>query len=129
MNTAFGVPAAAQIVASFSKSSSINVSGATAWPTGGTPPMANPVCSRTKSASARAIFSPITAATFILVYKEPADPAKSAEVLKFFDWAYKNGDKLASDLDYVPLPDNVVGLIHDEWKTIKGKDGKPVFGQ
>jgi phosphate transport system substrate-binding protein len=71
---------------------------------------------------------PITAATFILVYREPADPAKSADVLKFFDWAYKNGDKLATELDYVPLPDNVVGLIHEEWKTIKGKDGKPVFG-
>ena len=69
---------------------------------------------------------PITAATFILVYKEPADAAKAADVLKFFDWAYKNGDKLASELDYVPLPDNVVGLIHEEWKTVK-KDGKPVF--
>ena len=70
---------------------------------------------------------PITAATFILVYREPADAAKTADVLKFFDWAYKNGDKLAVDLDYVPLPDNVVGLIHDAWKTIKTKDGKPVF--
>ncbi|WP_027170922.1 phosphate ABC transporter substrate-binding protein PstS [Methylobacterium sp. 10] len=70
---------------------------------------------------------PITAATFILVYKDPADPAKSGDVLKFFDWAYKNGDKLATDLDYVPLPDNVVSLVHTEWKEIKGKDGKPVF--
>ncbi len=70
---------------------------------------------------------PITAATFILVHKDPADPAKSAEVLKFFDWAYKNGGKLASDLDYVPLPENVVGLIHEAWKGVKGKDGKPVF--
>jgi len=70
---------------------------------------------------------PITAATFILVHKDPADPTKAADVLKFFDWAYKNGDKLASDLDYVPLPDNVVGLIHEEWKTVKGKDGKPVY--
>ncbi|MCJ2084941.1 phosphate ABC transporter substrate-binding protein PstS [Methylobacterium sp. E-005] len=70
---------------------------------------------------------PITAATFILLRKDPADPAKAAAVLKFFDWAYKNGDKLASDLDYVPLPDNVVSLIHDEWKNVKDKDGKPVF--
>ncbi len=70
---------------------------------------------------------PITAATFILVHKDPADPAKAADVLKFFDWAYKNGDKLASDLDYVPLPDNVVSLIHEEWKNVKGKDGKPVY--
>ncbi|SOR27093.1 phosphate ABC transporter, periplasmic phosphate-binding protein [Methylorubrum extorquens] len=71
---------------------------------------------------------PITAATFILVHKEAADAAKAGDVLKFFDWAYKNGDKLATELDYVPLPDNVVGLIHEEWKGIKGKDGKPVFG-
>ncbi|MGU3536605.1 phosphate ABC transporter substrate-binding protein PstS [Methylobacterium sp. A54F] len=70
---------------------------------------------------------PITAATFILVHKDPADAAKSAEVLKFFDWAYKNGDKLASELDYVPLPDAVVGQIHEEWKQVKGKDGKPVL--
>jgi phosphate transport system substrate-binding protein len=70
---------------------------------------------------------PITAATFILVHKDAADPTKSADVLKFFDWAYKNGDKLASELDYVPLPDNVVGLIHEEWKQVKGKDGKPVL--
>ena len=70
---------------------------------------------------------PITAATFILVHKDAADPAKSAAVLKFFDWAYKNGDKLATDLDYVPLPDNVVELIHQEWKDVKGKDGKPVL--
>ena len=70
---------------------------------------------------------PITAATFILVYREPADAAKTADVLKFFDWAYKNGDKLATDLDYVPLPDAVVGLIHEAWKTIKTKDGKPVY--
>ena len=37
-------------------------------------------------------------------------------------------DRFASELDYVPLPDNVVGQIHEEWKTIKGKDGKPVLG-
>ncbi|GJD93746.1 phosphate ABC transporter substrate-binding protein PstS [Methylobacterium iners] len=70
---------------------------------------------------------PITAATFVLVYKDPVDPAKTAEVLKFFSWAYKNGDKLAADLDYVPLPDNVVGMVNDAWKEIKGKDGKPVL--
>ncbi|GJD81830.1 phosphate ABC transporter substrate-binding protein PstS [Methylobacterium gregans] len=71
---------------------------------------------------------PITAATFILVHKDAADAAKSAEVLKFFNWAYKNGDAMASELDYVPLPDNVVAQIHEEWKQVKGKDGKPVLG-
>ncbi len=48
--------------------------------------------------------------TFILIHKNPDKPEQTAEVLKFFNWAYKNGDKLASDLDYVPLPDNVVSL-------------------
>ncbi|AWB21769.1 phosphate ABC transporter substrate-binding protein PstS [Methylobacterium currus] len=71
---------------------------------------------------------PITAATFILVHKNPADAARTAEVLKFFRWAYKSGDKMASDLDYVPLPDKVVGQVEDEWKTVVGKDGKPVLG-
>ncbi len=71
---------------------------------------------------------PITAATFILVHKDAADAEKSAAVLKFFDWAYKSGGKLASDLDYVPLPGNVVGLVHTEWKSVKDKSGKPVMG-
>jgi len=49
-------------------------------------------------------------------------------VLKFFDWAYKSGDKLASDLDYVPLPDKVSDQVRQVWsKEIKGKDGKPLF--
>ncbi|MCB5177621.1 MULTISPECIES: phosphate ABC transporter substrate-binding protein PstS [Microvirga] len=71
---------------------------------------------------------PITAPTFILVYKNPEKPEQTAEVLKFFDWAYKNGDKLAADLDYVPLPDNVVGQVRDAWaKEIKNKSGEPVY--
>jgi len=71
---------------------------------------------------------PISGATFILVYKmqEKADRAK--EVLKFFDWAYIDGDKLAQDLDYVPLPDSVVKLIQSSWKSqIKDVSGKPVW--
>ncbi|MGO4573246.1 phosphate ABC transporter substrate-binding protein PstS [Microvirga sp. 2TAF3] len=71
---------------------------------------------------------PITAPTFILVYKAPEKPEQTAEVLKFFAWAYKNGDKLASDLDYVPLPDNVVKMIEAAWaKEIKDKSGQPLF--
>jgi phosphate transport system substrate-binding protein len=54
---------------------------------------------------------PITGATFILVYKNPDKPEQAAEVLKFFDWAFKNGDKLANDLDCVPLPDAVAELV------------------
>jgi phosphate transport system substrate-binding protein len=71
---------------------------------------------------------PITAATFILVHKNPGKPERVAEVLKFFDWAYKNGDKLASDLDYVPLPDKVVEQIHASWaKDLKDKSGSSLF--
>jgi phosphate transport system substrate-binding protein len=49
-------------------------------------------------------------------------------VLKFFDWAYANGDQMAEQLDYVPMPDSVVELIKSEWKTqIKDSQGKPVL--
>jgi phosphate transport system substrate-binding protein len=71
---------------------------------------------------------PIAGATFILVPKQPKDAAAAAEALKFFAWAYQNGDKMAEELDYIPMPDNVVKLIHAEWtKDIKGADGKPVY--
>jgi len=70
---------------------------------------------------------PITAASFILMHIVPQDAAASAEALKFFDWAYKNGDKMAEALDYVPMPDNVVDLVHGEWAKIKDPAGKPIF--
>jgi phosphate transport system substrate-binding protein len=70
---------------------------------------------------------PITAPTFILVPKTPEKPEQVADVLKFFDWAYKNGDKLAADLDYVPLPDNVVEHVRKSWGEIKTKAGQPVY--
>lgn len=69
---------------------------------------------------------PITGATFILVQKTQQDPQKGKEVLDFFDWAYANGDQMALELDYVPMPDNVVKLIHDSWKQIKGPNGNPI---
>jgi phosphate transport system substrate-binding protein len=53
------------------------------------------------------------------MYKEPADKAQSAEVLKFFDWAFKNGKKMAEDLDYVPLPDSLTTEIRSKvWSQI-----------
>lgn len=58
---------------------------------------------------------PITAATFILMYAEPADKAASSEALKFFDWAFAKGDKMAQDLDYIPMPQSVVALIRKTW--------------
>lgn len=71
---------------------------------------------------------PITGATFILVHKSPEKIESAKEVLKFFDWAYANGDKLASDLDYVPLPNNVVTMIRDAWKAqIKDAAGKAIW--
>jgi phosphate transport system substrate-binding protein len=70
---------------------------------------------------------PITAATFILVYKQQLNAATGASVLKFYDWAYKNGDAQAAQLDYVPLPANVKALVRKAWLDVKGPDGKPVY--
>jgi phosphate transport system substrate-binding protein len=71
---------------------------------------------------------PIAGATFILVPKVPKDIAATKEALKFFEWAYKNGDDMAKGLDYIPMPDNVVSLIQAKWKSeIKDDSGKPVF--
>ncbi len=68
---------------------------------------------------------PITAATFILMPKQPKDPAAAAEALKFFSWAYANGGKMAEDLDYIPMPNSVVALVKKTWaEEIKGSDGK-----
>lgn len=62
---------------------------------------------------------PISTASFILMYKQPTDKAASAEALKFFDWAFKNGKKLASDLDYVPLPDSLTDQIRTKvWNQV-----------
>ncbi len=64
---------------------------------------------------------PITGASFILMYKEPSDPAAAAEALKFFDWAYKNGAPMAAELDYVPLPASLIKQVRVTWKaSIKG---------
>ena len=63
---------------------------------------------------------PISTASFILMYKEPTDKAASAEVLKFFDWAFINGKKMAQDLDYVPLPDTLTAAIRTRvWNQIQ----------
>jgi len=70
---------------------------------------------------------PITAASFFLMQTVAQDAAASSEALKFFDWAYRKGDALAEALDYVPMPDNVVGLVQEEWAKIKDPAGKPIF--
>jgi phosphate transport system substrate-binding protein len=70
---------------------------------------------------------PITAATFIMMHKLQDKPAQGASSLKFFDWAYANGDKMASDLEYVPMPDAVKASVHKLWAQIKDGSGKAVF--
>ena len=69
---------------------------------------------------------PISGATFILMYKNADNAAKSAEVLKFFDWAYKTGDATAAKLDYVPLPLSVKNLLRKQWLQIRS-GGHPVY--
>jgi len=70
---------------------------------------------------------PMTAATFILIPKQPPDPVATAEALKFFAWAYANGDKMAEELDYVPMPKKVVAEIEKMWASeIKDSTGKPL---
>jgi phosphate transport system substrate-binding protein len=64
---------------------------------------------------------PVAGSTFILMQSTPADPADSTAALKFLDWGYKHGKQMATDLDYVPMPDAVVALIEKTWKDkIKG---------
>jgi phosphate transport system substrate-binding protein len=71
---------------------------------------------------------PITGASYILVYKQQADAAKGKEVLKFFDYAFKNGDAAAAELDYVPMPEAVTKLVQDAWKAnVKDASGKSVW--
>jgi phosphate transport system substrate-binding protein len=70
---------------------------------------------------------PITAATFVLVQKKQSDAASGAEVLKFFDWAYRNGDGAAAALDYVPMPAPVKAMVRKQWAGVVGPNGKPVY--
>ena len=70
---------------------------------------------------------PITGATFILMHKMQDKPANAANALKFFDWAYSNGDKMAAELEYVTLPDSLKALIHKQWADhIKDASGKAI---
>lgn len=69
---------------------------------------------------------PITGATFILMHKAQDKPANAASALKFFDWAYTSGDKMAAELEYVPLPESVKALVRKQWAQIADAAGKPV---
>jgi len=71
---------------------------------------------------------PITGASFILMHVKQDKPQNAAEVLKFFDWAFKNGQKMATELDYVPMPDNVTKVIAEAWKgQLKDAAGKAIW--
>ncbi|MFO1379332.1 MAG: phosphate ABC transporter substrate-binding protein PstS [Chitinivorax sp.] len=71
---------------------------------------------------------PITGATFILMHKHQDKPDTARDVVKFFDWAYANGDKTALDMDYIPMPDAVVKLVRQSWKAnLKDAAGKPLL--
>ena len=70
---------------------------------------------------------PITGATYILMYKQQDKPANATNTLKFFDWAFVNGDKMADDLDYVPLPPAVKDLVRKQWAdNLKDAAGKAI---
>ncbi|MET0335996.1 MAG: phosphate ABC transporter substrate-binding protein PstS, partial [Rhizobacter sp.] len=69
---------------------------------------------------------PITAATFIMMHKQQDKPVQASAALKFFEWAYVNGDQSAADLDYVAMPDSVKGLVRKQWGELKDASGKQV---
>ncbi|HEX8740802.1 MAG TPA: phosphate ABC transporter substrate-binding protein PstS [Casimicrobiaceae bacterium] len=71
---------------------------------------------------------PIAGATFVLMHKVAGNPARADQALKYFDWSFHNGQKMAEELDYVPLPANVVEMIAAEWKSgIKDSSGTPIW--
>ena len=70
----------------------------------------------------------MTGASFIIMHKAQADANKGKEVLKFFEWAFKNGDAAAVELDYVPMPEAVTKLVANHWKTnLKDPAGKAIW--
>jgi phosphate transport system substrate-binding protein len=70
---------------------------------------------------------PISGATFILMHKSQDKPQQALEALKFFDWAYKNGAKLAAELDYVPLPESLTRQIVASWANVRDGSGKAIW--
>jgi phosphate transport system substrate-binding protein len=70
---------------------------------------------------------PITGATFIMMHIKQDKPQQAVAVLKFFNWAYTDGDKIADELDYVPMPDSVKGAIRDQWRKLTDASGKAVL--
>ena len=69
---------------------------------------------------------PISTATFILMHLKQDKPAQATETFRFFSWAFKSGDAIAAELDYVPMPDAVVVAIEKIWSQVTDASGKPV---
>ena len=70
---------------------------------------------------------PIVSPTYILLPKDSKDAVKAAGVMKFFDWSFTNGAKLATDLEYIPLPDSVQQAVRAAWQAeVKGPNGQAV---
>ena len=71
---------------------------------------------------------PMTGASFILLHAKADKPQNAVEVMKFFDWAMRDGQKMAAELDYVPMPESVVKLVNDDWRAqVKDASGKPLW--
>jgi len=70
---------------------------------------------------------PITGATYILIHQVAAKPEQTVQVLRFFEWAYRNGGKAALELDYVPMPESVVKQVLSSWSGLRDSAGKPIW--
>jgi phosphate transport system substrate-binding protein len=70
---------------------------------------------------------PITGTAFVLMHAKPANTDSATKALKFFDWGFTNGNAIASELEYIPLPADVIGLVKAEWKKITDASGKPLL--
>jgi phosphate transport system substrate-binding protein len=70
---------------------------------------------------------PITGVSFILIYKEQSEPDRASAMLEFFYWCFKHGRQIAFDLDYVPMPDNVVDIVQSVWRDHVQSDGKHLW--
>ncbi|MGI9275460.1 MAG: phosphate ABC transporter substrate-binding protein PstS [Endozoicomonas sp.] len=70
---------------------------------------------------------PMTAATFILMHKDQADAEKAQKIVEFFQWSYDNGNDMAEELDYIPMPQSVVDMVVDVWKQDLSSNGKTII--
>lgn len=70
---------------------------------------------------------PMTAATFILMHKDQTDAVKAQKIIEFFRWSYRNGGDLATELDYIPMPESVISLVKKTWKADLTTDGKTII--